>query len=460
VLLYPPTTIGGGRDNTVNNNYNTIAGGYNNTTSAQYSTVVGGYANQATGASSFIGAGSENVASASNSIVVGGYNNTVSNQYGAILGGKENVVSHDFAVIIGSDLTSVSARTTHVENLNIGTLDWDGSAATTVLVRNNDGMVGVRTVSSLADDNYVSGGSVTYTGPAHDNNSLTLTRTGGLSDVVISNLKDTFVTGGTLTGTDILLNRNDGQVVTIDLSGGEFNDTFSTGGTVTTTPDNNSENGVITITGNGGFTPYTVTGVNDTFLTGGTLSGSNLVLDQNSGTQITVDLSGLDVNDTHVTGGTVSNGSLTLNTQEQTVNVTGDIVQSVTGESGVTASTTNGAVTVGIDYSALQVSVPIEKDKNLQTTGTTGNNSNTSIRIGATPVNNGYVGVSVNGVWYVVGNNTTTDVDCYFSSDGSAGGVRAIVDIEQDDYLVWNGVDSGFDLDENDTISLYYNILK
>ena len=90
---------------------------------------------------------------------------------------------------------------------------------------------------------------------------------------------------------------------------------------------------------------------------------------------------------------------------------------------------------------------------------TSGNNSDTSLSISGTPANDGYVGVSVNGVWYTVGDNVTTQ-DCYFSTDGTAGGVVAISAIQVGDKLVWNGTISGFNLDANDRVSFYYNVVQ
>lgn len=114
------------------------------------------------------------------------------------------------------------------------------------------------------------------------------------------------------------------------------------------------------------------------------------------------------------------------------------------------------------EYVDLKIPLPTISDKGLVVlTATTGNNFNTGIQISNTPYNlsnkSQYVGASVNGVLYQVGNGVTNK-NCYFSSDGTSGGVRLFSAITQSDYFVWNGVISEFELDVNDRIDFYYNI--
>jgi hypothetical protein len=278
-------------------------------------------------------------------------------------------------------------------------------------------------IGTITQDTYVTGATATYTGPSFDNNSITISLNNGASDVTISNIRDTFVTGGTLTGNDIILTRNDGNTVSIDISAADFNDTFVTGGTF----DNGT--GLITFTNNDGGT-------------------------------FTVDLNSLDLNDTFATGATVSNGSLEItgNAGFGTISATGTIIQSVSGNAPITASTTNGAVTVGLDYSSLQHAVPTTLNKNHTPSVTSGNEQTTGISISGTPANDGYVGVSVNGVWYNVGDGSKS-LDCYFSAD-SGSTAKSISSITVGDVLYWNGVISGFNLDTDDRISLHYNVVQ
>ena len=107
-------------------------------------------------------------------------------------------------------------------------------------------------------------------------------------DVVVPVDTNTFVTGGTYNeSTDtITLDRND--ALTVDITG--VTDTFTTGGTY----DNGTS--LITFTKNNGTT-YSVDlssiDVNDTFITGSTLSGNTLVLSRNDSVDITTDLSSI-----------------------------------------------------------------------------------------------------------------------------------------------------------------------
>jgi hypothetical protein len=83
-----------------------------------------------------------------------------------------------------------------------------------------------------------------------------------------------YVTGGTVSGTDLLLSRNDGSTVTIDTSS-YF--------------DNKN-------------------------VTGGTVSGTDLVLDLSDGSNVTIDTSSyFDNTDNYLTGGTLNNNSIEFN---------------------------------------------------------------------------------------------------------------------------------------------------
>jgi hypothetical protein len=110
-------------------------------------------------------------------------------------------------------------------------------------------------------------------------------------------------------------------------------------------------------------------------------------------------------------------------------------------------------------YYGLPVSKPYVNNKSQVVTGTTiGDNFNTGIIISGTPISNSYVGVTINGVNAEVGNGVTTK-DCYFSSNGTSGGVRNFSGITTGDYFMWNTTISGYDLDSEDIVSFYFNIL-
>jgi hypothetical protein len=65
-----------------------------------------------------------------------------------ILGGSGNIITHSNSHIVGSNITSISANTTHVERFNIGTVTT-GSSSTDVFVRESNGMVNTSPISSL-----------------------------------------------------------------------------------------------------------------------------------------------------------------------------------------------------------------------------------------------------------------------------------------------------------------------
>jgi hypothetical protein len=129
---YNHSFIGGGNKNEINgySPYASIVGGSGNTID-EYSwntSIVGGLGNQINyGSYSSILGGQFNVVGpySYTTSIIGGINNLISSyaSYSSILGGQSNTVNHQNAHIIGSsNITSVSANTTHVERLNIGTI--------------------------------------------------------------------------------------------------------------------------------------------------------------------------------------------------------------------------------------------------------------------------------------------------------------------------------------------------
>ena len=131
---------------------------------------------------------------------------------------------------------------------------------------------------------------------------------------------DIYVTGGTVSGTNLLLNRNDGNTVTVDLS---------------------------SITGGG----------HDYYVTGGTVSGSNLYLNLNNGSTVTIDVSSL-ATDSYVTGSTITGTTITLHLNNNKPDVNIDIssmlcdgiASLVATGSTVTGITTSGSTTTVTKY--------------------------------------------------------------------------------------------------------------
>jgi hypothetical protein len=143
--------IGGGRDNVIDNTYFcNIGGGKNNkiNVASKYSVIGGGENNLLTRTKdSFIGGGVGNMITGTTinySVIVGGKSNVIhqvpgNEGHSSILGGQNNNVYHDNTHIIGSNLTSISANTTHVEKLNVGTLN--GTTPITNLALDVNGFV-------------------------------------------------------------------------------------------------------------------------------------------------------------------------------------------------------------------------------------------------------------------------------------------------------------------------------
>lgn len=495
------------------------------------------------------------------------------NTYSAILT-TSSVESSDPAIVVtqglGSDADKIYLS---ISEANLSNIPNSALTNSTITVVAGSGLGGGGTVAlggsitlsaTPVSDFYVTGGTATY--GTSNVGTLTLNRQNGSVNISI---EDTFVTGGTLVGSNIILGRNDGQTVTVDLSALDVNDTYSTGGTATSATNTNNAQS-ITINGNSGFVSYSITGLTDTYVTGGTLVGSNIVLTQNNGSQVSIDISSSDFNDTYVTGGTstgatnssnqavidltynqgvapgtyslnyedtyvtggsVNNGTLTLTRNDAvSTTISGTILQSVTAQNGLTATTTNGAVTIGIgtgqvtnqmlqnssinvtDDNVVTASTSVSlggtlnvglaqnsvNEAHLYITGATATNgqyltydagsggfawvtppaaatftpqdkgltpavvntdaTSTTLTISLTPATGSYVGVSVNGVWYEVGNGVDTK-DCYFVDplNGCGGGVfRSQGSIQAGDILCWNGA-SSIALDGADRVDMYYD---
>lgn len=77
----------------------------------------------------------------------------------------------------------------------------------------------------------------------------------------------------------------------------------------------------------------------------------------------------------------------------------------------------------------------------------------------STDLNSGYIGVTVNGIWYDPSNGPgeLAARSCYFSGDGGATArlLRAVV---AGDLLYWNGSIAGFQLAGTDRIGFHYNV--
>jgi hypothetical protein len=135
---------------------------------------------------------------------------------------------------------------------------------------------------------------------------------------------DKYVTGGTYDNNTALITfvgANNFEAFSVDLSSIDVNDTFVTGGTISY--DNNDLNGTLILNRNDGNS-IIISGFTDTNTTGATLINNIVYFDTNESlSAYTLDLSSLDVNDTYSTGGTVTQFA-TGNNNEQIIQITGN----------------------------------------------------------------------------------------------------------------------------------------
>lgn len=125
---------------------------------------------------------------------------------------------------------TLSATTSNFGTANITTLNVTGGSITTSATNPND-IVNYSTLTgySQSSDIYVTGGTISYTGP---NGSLVLGRRNS-SNVTITGLTDVFVTGGTYNAGTLTLNNNNNA--SFNVTGLTSTDTFVTGFTYSPT---------------------------------------------------------------------------------------------------------------------------------------------------------------------------------------------------------------------------------
>lgn len=97
-----------------------------------------------------------------------------------------------------------------------------------------------------------------------------------------------------------------------------------------------------------------------------------------------------------------------------------------------------------------------QNNKNMQASATSSDEDVAcSTGITATPANNSYVMVFVNGIKVTLGNGVKTNCDCYFSADGGTT-AKAISAIIATDLLYWIGSYAGYELATTDRIDFEY----
>jgi hypothetical protein len=130
------SSILGGKQNVITNNQAVIAGGSQNSTSGtagfvgagqlnteqgDYTVIVGGRQNSTSNTYSIVVGGQLNNNGGFGSVIVGGQNNYINpaTQYNGILGGQNNIVNQNNAFVIGSNITTVSANYTYMQNAEV-----------------------------------------------------------------------------------------------------------------------------------------------------------------------------------------------------------------------------------------------------------------------------------------------------------------------------------------------------
>ena len=328
---------------------------------------------------------------------------------------------------------------------------------------------GVLTSYTQTNDVYVTG--ATYTPSNNDDNEtlFELEYAGSLitgPHTLIGS--DTFVTGGTYdnNSADIEFYKNDGTTFTVDLSNLNLNDTFSTDSTLVQSSNNDSNEQIVQINGNSGFTPYNITGLTDTYITGGTFNydsqnlNGTLTLDRNDSVSFnitgfkdvqttgatlindtvffdtneslsayTLDLSSLDVNDTFTTGFTYNsvNNTLTISRNESQP----DLNVTITTFSGLTLSNltegrvvyvgNNGLLTdeSGFEYNDSNNLLTVGNIFVNNPSGTTANIGQGGLEIGSggSFSNPGIGGLTVHGDLTVFGDTTTISTSELYIED-------------------------------------------
>jgi hypothetical protein len=179
------------------------------------------------------------------------------------------------------------------------------------------GFVLADTSSIQGIDRYVTGATLTTTATTNSNQQTStlnynLTPAGGPFTFVTEN---TFTTGGTYNNTnkEITFLRNDGQTgFTVDLSTIDVNDTFVTGGTITYT----GRTGTVTLTRNDNVS-IPIVNLFDTYTTGFSYSNNTFTISDNSGStfsQTINTVTGLTVNGNLAVTGSTNTGSISATT--------------------------------------------------------------------------------------------------------------------------------------------------
>lgn len=142
--------------------------------------------------------------------------------------GTENVTTLNAT---GSTITTLNSTTINGGNINVTNLTITGSATYNQTATGSTDIVNYSTLTAYSQTNdvYVTGGTISYTGP---NGSIVLGRKNA-SNVTLTGLTDFYVTGGTFNAGTLTLNNNNN--VSFNVTGLTTNDTYVTGFTYSPT---------------------------------------------------------------------------------------------------------------------------------------------------------------------------------------------------------------------------------
>mgnify|MGYP003149874655 CR=1 FL=1 len=292
--------------------------------------------------------GYDTIASGDYSNVVGKFNLEDTTAAAFIIGNGLNNLNRSNLLLAAANQVEVFGKT-KTETIQIS----DGAVDGYVLTSDALGNGTWQAIPAGATDTFVTGASLNGTDLEIDRNQGEPQITVDLSSLVTPPGIDTFVTAAALNGTVLEIDRNQGQPqITVDLASINV-DLFVTSGSYDVSTS------TITLTRNNGVT-LDITGVTDTYATGLTLNGNILELSRNQGlSTLTADLSAFAAN-TFVTSGAYDGATNTITLTRNdggTVDVTGIADSYVTGAvlngSTLELARNEGLPTLSVDLSSL-----------------------------------------------------------------------------------------------------------
>jgi hypothetical protein len=296
-----------------------------------------------------------------------------------------------------STLNSTDLFVTGTEIVNNLTITGTGLYNTTPSGSNPNEIINYGYLTGFVQtaDVYVTGSSLTQATNNTDTQTSQLlyhgNPIGGPYSIVTEN---TFTTGGTYDNTtkNITFTKNDGTTYPVDLSSIDVNDTYVTGGT-STGSSNSSPDATISLEYNQDIPNGTYSlNYKDTFVTGGTYSSGTISFSYNDNTKPGFTVTGIDGTDTYVTGFTYNplNNTITLSQNEGEpdlfVTISSMSGLTINGNLTVTGNTSLGPTTAttidaGIIYSGGTNLLTIIDNNDTFVTGFTYNPTNNSLTI-------------------------------------------------------------------------------